>query len=755
MKLAAPLVLLLAAYLLRVHRIEDHNVWWDEGFSIAMARLPLVEMAVRTAGDVHPPLHYLLLKVWTRLVGEGEYAARYSSVLLGVLDLALLYWLGRRYLGTRVALVALCLLAVNRLHVEWSQELRMYTLATAMVIGSTACFLRLTADRDRRLRWWIGHVVLSVAGLHTIYLFGLAPLSQSVVVGLAWVRGRVELAFLVRWVAAQTLALVLFVPWLLLYLRQPWHSLTGTPPMPLQLWMRAVFTALPVGISAYLDDWWAVTLAATLLMVGGVALWRHGRPGWLTGYAVAALVGSPLLVYALSLPNPLLYHPDLAVRYILLFQPFYALLVAGGLLLIARRSRFGSAALGIAAVVVCAGTLLDLYGSRHRRDEYRSIASFMYSYREPGDAVVLYSDWEWPVYQYYAPRDLSPYGIGIRARLTAESAAAMGSQYLRDHPGIWLVTLADAYDVDPEGHLRRWLETNARTLADFRVANRRLTLFSRDPARTLDRAVPPRGRPVQLPGRPELRSVEVPVREIAAGETLRVATFWTAGGADVHLALEGPDGQVYRRVGDRLAGAQTRGDHAVPLSDRLPPGGYALRLSAEPIAHLAVLPPARPPAPTLAPPDPPLPARQDRFGGLIDLVGAELAEPALEPGQPMRLRLLWQSVTAMERSYTAFLQLLGPVANPATGIPIWAQLDAPPERARPTSEWLPGDLALDERVLDVPRGLPGGDYRLIVGLYDPETGQRLLLPGGADHAELASWRWDVTLALHGDHLARP
>src|SRR5436309_9416201 len=126
MRRALPVLLvLLAAPAIRVYRIADHNVWWDEGFSIVMARLPLSEMAIRTAADVHPPLHYAFLHYWTRLVGESEYAVRYSTALFGVLDLALLFQLARRYLGWTTAFAAICLLAVNRLHVEWSQEIRM------------------------------------------------------------------------------------------------------------------------------------------------------------------------------------------------------------------------------------------------------------------------------------------------------------------------------------------------------------------------------------------------------------------------------------------------------------------------------------------------------------------------------------------------------------------------------------------------------------------------------------------------------
>jgi hypothetical protein len=84
--------------------------------------------------------------------------------------------------------------------------------------------------------------------------------------------------------------------------------------------------------------------------------------------------------------------------------------------------------------------------------------------------------------------------------------------------------------------------------------------------------------------------------------------------------------------------------------------------------------------------------------------------------------------------------LVGSATNPATGNPVWGQVDRPPDPARPTDDWLPGDWALDERTLTLPADTPPGEYRLIVGLYEADSGARLRLSGGGDHAALAVWR---------------
>jgi hypothetical protein len=79
----------------------------------------------------------------------------------------------------------------------------------------------------------------------------------------------------------------------------------------------------------------------------------------------------------------------------------------------------------------------------------------------------------------------------------------------------------------------------------------------------------------------------------------------------------------------------------------------------------------------------------------------------------------------METSYRVFLHLLGPDGS------LFAQSDGEPAGwRRPTTGWAPGEVVLDERVLEIPADAPPGEYTLVAGLYDPGTGIRLSLPDG-------------------------
>jgi hypothetical protein len=69
---------------------------------------------------------------------------------------------------------------------------------------------------------------------------------------------------------------------------------------------------------------------------------------------------------------------------------------------------------------------------------------------------------------------------------------------------------------------------------------------------------------------------------------------------------------------------------------------------------------------------------------------------------------------------------------------VLAQRDGEPVGgARPTDTWRAGEQIADNYALPLPLGAPPGEYRLVVALYDAQSGQRLQHAGG-DAVELGS-----------------
>ena len=104
------------------------------------------------------------------------------------------------------------------------------------------------------------------------------------------------------------------------------------------------------------------------------------------------------------------------------------------------------------------------------------------------------------------------------------------------------------------------------------------------------------------------------------------------------------------------------------------------------------------------------------FGGEVLLLGYDLARD----GEELRLELHWQALRQMERDYKVFVHLFDPATET-----IVTQWDAMPREGRyPTSRWAEGEVVSDSITLDLAE-LPPSRYRLAVGVYDPETVDRL------------------------------
>jgi hypothetical protein len=107
--------------------------------------------------------------------------------------------------------------------------------------------------------------------------------------------------------------------------------------------------------------------------------------------------------------------------------------------------------------------------------------------------------------------------------------------------------------------------------------------------------------------------------------------------------------------------------------------------------------------------------------------GPDLRLRGLDPGAPPGLgklltyRLFWKTGNAPARDYVLFAHLIGADGQR------YANADLP----YPTSTWGTGRYVASDLAIQLPASLPAGAYRLVAGLYDPQTGQRLPLQSAA------------------------
>ncbi len=109
-----------------------------------------------------------------------------------------------------------------------------------------------------------------------------------------------------------------------------------------------------------------------------------------------------------------------------------------------------------------------------------------------------------------------------------------------------------------------------------------------------------------------------------------------------------------------------------------------------------------------------------RLGEQVRLMGYEVVPNSPAADEAVLIKLYWQATGEVSGDFTVFTHLVGADES------IVAQHDGQPDGGRyPTSEWLEGEIVADEHLLVPAAGYGPGDYSLVVGMYDLESGERL------------------------------
>ncbi len=109
-----------------------------------------------------------------------------------------------------------------------------------------------------------------------------------------------------------------------------------------------------------------------------------------------------------------------------------------------------------------------------------------------------------------------------------------------------------------------------------------------------------------------------------------------------------------------------------------------------------------------------------RLGEQIRILGYSVAGEAVEPGRMVRLTLSWQAEATVTERLAVFAHLLNAEGK------LVAQQDGEPQGgSRPTTTWAAGEVIRDQIGILVPADAAEGEYQLVVGMYQPDTGERL------------------------------
>ncbi|MFQ5612589.1 MAG: glycosyltransferase family 39 protein [Anaerolineae bacterium] len=732
-----PAILLLAA-LLRFYRLSFQSLWSDEGNSLALARAGFAEIAQRTAFDIHPPLYYWLLKLWTGVFGFSETGLRSLSATLGVALVLATAGLGARLFGKRVGLAAALIAALSPFQVYYAQETRMYMLLA--LLGTIAVWAGLEVMGKTDVEKGLIYVVAASLGLYTHYAFPiiLAAINLAALSWLWQTRSRAGWSGRAgRWALLQLLPLLVYALWLPVAWRQirTWPNLSQAAT-PAQIALTT-FHTLSFGSSFEAANVLPLIVPG-LLLAGGVAGLRRHRP------RVEAL--AVLLWLALPLALSFFLFRPAYLKFLLAASPAFSLILALGL---ARPAPLllRSALLALLLYFSAASLGNYYFDPAYQRDNYRGIAAFIEAVAGPGDAVILNAPGQQEVFGYYFEGNLPVYPLP-RSRPPDAAATLAELAGITGRAGNIYAVYWAAEEADPDGLIERRLAQQAFKAGDWWYGNVRLVSYTVPPA--LDEFTPIEyrfGESIRLTG------FSLPHRAATPGRILPLALRWQTGSSlppeeDYIVFIQILD-QNNHVAGQRdarpqppttgwQAGQTLLDRHGIYLKPGTPPGEYRLiaglydaatgqRLPVSggetDFVELARLEVTKPAVPL---PEQAFAVQHPLQTGLFEMrwLGYDLykvghasdPETPLHSGDPLHLVLyLKLERPAPQLSDQLLLQVVTPRGQP-TGIEQAAPLSG---TDYPLKDWAAGEIVRAQFDLFL-SALPPGSYRVAVTLSRPD-----------------------------------
>jgi hypothetical protein len=191
----------------RIWGMTASCLWFDEIFTIHAAEHPWNSILSFISLDlIHPPLFYVLLKLWLAIGGDSLLWVRSLPVAISVIAVFPFVALCRELkLSVWTQILALFLFAVNGSLIKYAQEVRMYSLLLCLSLFSIWLFVRYF----NRGVGYLPLIVINVLMIYTHYFGWLVVLAE---VGLIiWFqRNKLRQTLIMTAIAAGA-----FLPWII------------------------------------------------------------------------------------------------------------------------------------------------------------------------------------------------------------------------------------------------------------------------------------------------------------------------------------------------------------------------------------------------------------------------------------------------------------------------------------------------------------------------------------------------------------
>ncbi len=197
----------------------NYDVWLDEAFTGIFIRSNFYDMIKATAMDVHPPLYYVLLKLFAMVFGYHIPVLKIFSVLpIAFLMSISMFWIYPKF-GFKASFLFQLLLGTLPNSMIKNVEMRMYTWGMLFVFLTALCAYEIWKEDGEGIKFEIGLFTFGLAAAYTHY-FALISVAVIYVLFVYWIVQGKKYKKLRKVFASMIGSVFGYLPWLPVFYNQ-------------------------------------------------------------------------------------------------------------------------------------------------------------------------------------------------------------------------------------------------------------------------------------------------------------------------------------------------------------------------------------------------------------------------------------------------------------------------------------------------------------------------------------------------------
>lgn len=393
-------IIFLCALALRLYCINKYDLWYDELISDRYSFDNITKLAAHhgssafsyffniASNDQHSFFYYLLVYIYSFFFG-GDKSLRFLSVIFSMLSLGIFYKFARIFYNRWNSIYAILIMGFSPFHIWYAQEARGYAVSCFFAI-LFVYFYMLALQKDNKF-YWVYFIITAMLAIYSSYYAVFLIIVSGIIVLLKDNRKHIKV-----WFLSVFALLLLFSPLFYIFIRQINFVKTN-------LWWLSepsnkaiidTFAVLNLGYSAGLIQHYICLVLFFILFIRGVnSYYQHDKTK-----TFILLLFSILPIILINILSRLTIHIYID-RQLLMFSPFYYLLVARGASSI--ENKIYRIFVSISIVLILSMSLINYYRSFmvtdnngraiykgiHIKKEYSALMDYINKEYEYGDLI--------------------------------------------------------------------------------------------------------------------------------------------------------------------------------------------------------------------------------------------------------------------------------------------------------------------------------------------------------------------------------